>query len=198
MILNQDLIKTIEANGGEAVTTPYSDLMKIVAEPYIKKWQLEKNYSEAWKGKVLRPGVALIEKKYMKYFNRILQERPHSLPGRPEDILDQYGLKLEQSGESIENALKIISLIHAYPDLSLFVQTNPAFCCPSLVTEAMAGRIEEITGIPIVTVEYDGTGAAKNNDIIPYLRLRGKEVKAKAVPVEERLSSGRAEIRSSR
>jgi len=197
-ILNQDLIKTIESNGGEAVTTPYSDLMKIVAEPYIKKWQLEGNYSEAWKGKVLRPGAALIEKKYMKYFNRILQERPHSLPGSPEEILDQYGLKIEQSGESIENALKIISLIHTYSDISLFVQTNPAFCCPSLVTEAMAGRIEEITGVPIVTIEYDGTGAPKNNDIIPYLRLRGEEVKEKAAPGEEKLSSRCEDLRSAR
>ena len=56
-----------------------------------------------------------------------------------------------------------------YPDLRLFVQTNPAFCCPSLVTEAMSRRIEELTGIPVVTLTYDGTGSFKNERIVPYL-----------------------------
>jgi hypothetical protein len=50
------------------------------------------------------------------------------------------------------------------------VQTNPSYCCPSLVTEAMADRIERITGVPIVTIEYDGTGGSKNDDVIPYLK----------------------------
>ena len=71
----------------------------------------------------------------------------------------------------MENALKIYSLISHYPDISFFVQTNPAFCCPSLVTEAMSGSIESVTGIPIVTIEYDGTGGFRNDDIIPYLKF---------------------------
>ena len=44
--------------------------------------------------------------------------------------------------ESIEQALTIAHLVKEHPDLCLFVQTNPAFCCPSLVTEAMASKIE--------------------------------------------------------
>jgi len=59
--------------------------------------------------------------------------------------------------------------IKEFSDLRLFVQTNPAFCCPSLVTEAMAQRIEEITGVPVVTITYDGTGSYKNDKIVPYL-----------------------------
>jgi len=62
-----------------------------------------------------------------------------------------------------------------YDDIVLFVQTNPAFCCPSLVTEAMAGHIEKKTGVPIVTIEYDGTGGFKNGDIIPYLKFPRKK-----------------------
>jgi hypothetical protein len=76
---------------------------------------------------------------------------------------------LEHHGESWDNLLKIAHLKKTHPDLRLFVQTNPAFCCPSLVTEAMSRRIEEITGVPVVTLTYDGTGSVKNDRIVPYL-----------------------------
>jgi len=88
------------------------------------------------------------------------------------------------SGESMENILKILSLVDHYPDLSFFVQTNPAYCCPSLITEAMAQKLEDVTGIPIVTIEYDGTGSFKNDDVIPYLkypRRRKSKISQKAV-----------------
>ena len=78
---------------------------------------------------------------------------------------------MELEGESIENILKIAYLMKEHPDIRLLVQANPAFCCPSLVTEAMAGKIEDITGIPMVTLTYDGTGAPKNDLIIPYLKF---------------------------
>jgi hypothetical protein len=53
--------------------------------------------------------------------------------------------------------------------VALFVQTNPAFCCPSIVTQAMSRKIEENTGVPVVSITYDGTGSFKNSKIIPYL-----------------------------
>jgi hypothetical protein len=76
----------------------------------------------------------------------------------------------------MENILKIHHLVENYPDLSLFVQTNPSYCCPSVVTEAMTSRIEKMTGIPVVTIEYDGTAGFKNEDIIPYLKYRKAKV----------------------
>ena len=79
----------------------------------------------------------------------------------------------------MENIMKIFHLVEQHPDLSLFVQTNPSYCCPSMVTEAMADRIEQLTGVPIVTIEYDGTTASRNEDVIPYLKYprkaRGRE-----------------------
>ncbi len=38
----------------------------------------------------------------------------------------------------------------------------------------MADRIEKLTGIPIVTIEYDGTAASRNEDVIPYLKYPRK------------------------
>ena len=58
-----------------------------------------------------------------------------------------------------------------HPDVSLFVQTNPAFCCPSLITEAMSAQIERVTGVPVVSVTYDGTGTLQNSAVVPYIHF---------------------------
>jgi len=67
-------------------------------------------------------------------------------------------------------------------DLDLLIQTNPSYCCPSLVTEAMTSKIEELTGLPVVTIEYDGTAGMKNENVIPYLKYRKKKNTVFRVP----------------
>ena len=89
---------------------------------------------------------------------------------RSEEELNILGVLLEHNGESNDNILKIFHIIRNHPDISLFVQANPSYCCPSLVTEAMARDIEKVTGVPILTLEYDGTTEYKNDVIAPYLR----------------------------
>jgi hypothetical protein len=84
--------------------------------------------------------------------------------------LELFNLKTAYNGESIDNVLKIMHLKEHYPDIKLLVQTNPSYCCPSLVTEAMNSKMEKISGIPIVTIEYDGTNSNKNENIIPFLK----------------------------
>lgn len=101
-------------------------------------------------------------------------EEVKAAPEEIDEWLGHFGMNILHRGESIENILKIHSLIRQYPDLDLFIQTNPSYCCPSLVTEAMKSRIEEITGVPVVAIEYDGTAGIKNESIIPYLRYRRK------------------------
>ncbi len=171
-VMNQDIIRVIENNGGEVITTPYSELIKIIAAPYLKKWVKEGNYLEVVTSKVLLKAISLFENRYYKYFYRILKEPAQEFSMNPVDVLKKFNVRIEQSGESVENILKLYSLASHNKDISLFVQLNPAFCCPSLVTEAMAGEIERVTGIPIVTIEYDGTSGLKNEDIIPYLIFR--------------------------
>ncbi|HOW80994.1 MAG TPA: acyl-CoA dehydratase activase [Spirochaetota bacterium] len=175
-VMNQELIRTIEKNGGEVVTTPYSEFMQIVSAPYLKKWLRQGQIGEVALLTVLQKIARMIEKKYYRYFSRILKDNDdyRKYCADPDDIFPLFGLKTVHTGESMENILKIFYLVKKYPDLSLFVQTNPSYCCPSLVTEAMADRIEELTGVPIVTIEYDGTGGSKNDDVVPYLRFPRK------------------------
>ena len=90
----------------------------------------------------------------------------------PRDLaatLRALAIRPEQDGESFDNVLNLEHVRARHPDLSLFVQAGPAYCCPALVTEAQAHRIEEVTGVPVVTVTYDGTGAPQNDVILPYL-----------------------------
>ena len=114
--------------------------------------------------------VTHLEKRYEKYLKLILKESEPEYDDPVDKILSQYNLRIEHTGESMENVIKIHYLLKHQPDIALFVQTSPAFCCPSLVTEAMAKEIERNTGVPIVSITYDGTGGSKNDVIIPYLK----------------------------
>jgi hypothetical protein len=142
----------------------------MIAKPYLRKWFVEGHYLNALSSGALIAAVTHLEKKYYKYFNRILKDPEPDYDEPPEDILSRYRMRIEHTGESMDNILKIFYTIRHYPDIALFVQTSPAFCCPSMVTEAMAGEIERKTGVPIVSITYDGTSGDKNDIIIPYLK----------------------------
>ncbi|MCP4348794.1 MAG: CoA activase [Desulfobacterales bacterium] len=168
--INQGLIHFIEDNGGEVVTTPYTDYARMIARPYFRKWFFEGLYFNILSTKAFMTVATRMEKTYYKYFERVLKEPEYEYDESPEKILSGYNVRIENTGESMDNLLKIYYIVKHHPDISLFVQTNPAFCCPSLVTEAMSKDIEKVTGIPVVSVTYDGTGGVKNNVIIPYLK----------------------------
>ena len=174
-LMNQQLVKTVEANGGEVITTPYSEFLKIVVNTATDRFFKTGHYADYVKLKFLKSLIPLVEDKYKKYFFKYNGEVPVPTSGETDIWLNRFGLNILQRGESFENILKIHALIMNHPDLDLFIQTNPSFCCPSLVTEAMTSKIEEITGVPVVTIEYDGTSGTKNEDIIPYLKYRKKK-----------------------
>jgi predicted nucleotide-binding protein (sugar kinase/HSP70/actin superfamily) len=169
-VINQNLIHFIEEHGGEVITTPYSAYVKMIAKPYLRKWFIEGQYLSVLSSKALLTEVQRREKRYFKLFNRILNEPDVRYDEPPAKILAEYNLCLENTGESMDNILKIFYLTKYHPDLALFVQVSPAFCCPALVTEAMARIIEKKTGIAMVSITYDGTGGSKNDIVIPYLK----------------------------
>ena len=168
-VMNQDLIHFIEENGGEVVVMPFSSHMKMIAKPYFQKWFREGLYFNVLSSSALMATVKQLEKTYIKYMERFFNKPEPAFNESPKKILSEYHIRNENTGESIENILKIFYAIKHYPDISLFVQTIPAFCCPSMVTEAMAEEIERKTGVPIVSITYDGTMGNKNDVIIPYL-----------------------------
>ncbi|EFK10006.1 putative CoA-substrate-specific enzyme activase [delta proteobacterium NaphS2] len=167
-VMNQDLIRFIESHNGEVIVTPYSAYVQMIARAYLKKWFFEGNYLDILSSKALLATVTRLEKSYLRYFHRILDPEP-AYHESPEKILSEYNVRIEHTGESMDNLLKIFYTKKRYPDVALFVQASPAFCCPSLVTEAMAKTIEKKTGVPMVSITYDGTSTHVNNAIVPYL-----------------------------
>ncbi len=169
-ILNQDLIHFIEENGGEVITTPYYKYIKIIASSYLKKWFKEGKYVSLISNGALLVAMNTMEKQYYKYFEPILSKSEFEVKESYEKILPEYGILQEHTGESMDNILKIHHIINEYPDLKLLVQTNPAFCCPGLITEAMAQKLETKINVPIVSITYDVSGGNKNSVIIPFLK----------------------------
>ncbi|MGQ9843239.1 MAG: acyl-CoA dehydratase activase [Spirochaetota bacterium] len=185
-VMNQNLIAFIEKQGGEVITTPYNYYAKMVANPYFKKWFREGKYGAIVTNKTLLTAVELMEKKYYSYFEKLLGEPNPVYTVDFEKVLLQFGVTMYHTGESFDNLIKIFALLQHYPDISLFVQTSPAFCCPSLITEAMAQKIHEVTGVPVVSLTYDGTGSFKNDAIVPYLTLSKNKIFAS--DIKEKLS----------
>ncbi|KAB2891851.1 MAG: CoA activase [Desulfobulbaceae bacterium] len=173
-VMNQDLIRFIEQNGGEVITTPYSCYAKMIACTYFRKWFNEGKYLDLLSYRTLLATMTQMEKAYFRIFNRILGEEEFEYADDPEQILAEYRISVENTGESMDNLLKIHYIKKHYPDVALFVQTSPALCCASLITEAMRGEIERRTGVPVVSITYDGIGGLKNEAIIPYLAFPRK------------------------
>lgn len=170
-VFNRNLIGVIEAAGGEAVTTPYSDYVKIIASAHFARLRRTNDVAGTAKYRLLAGAIDRLERRYQRMVEPLLGPPiPWSRPGHERDLA-RFGMVLEQHGESFENALKILYLVERHRDLALFVQASPAFCCPSMVTESLGELIEETTGIPIVTVNYDGTETDKNAAVVPYIRF---------------------------
>lgn len=170
-VMNQGLIRTIEEAGGEAVTTPYSDYVKIIAGSAFDRMRRRGEYANIARFRFVMAAIERLERRYVKEVEEFLGPSIswRDLNNRRE--LARFGIVDEQEGETYDNALKILHLLAHHDDISLFVQASPAFCCPSLVTESISGSIESVTGVPIVTITYDGTGSNKNAAVIPYVRF---------------------------
>jgi predicted CoA-substrate-specific enzyme activase len=170
-VMNQELISTIEEAGGEVINTPYNDYAKLAADNGIRRRIASGHNLEALGLRAFLSGLKMLEKRYYKPFEKRLGKIHEFSVRKIEKNLSMFNIKPYHSGESYDNLLKIFYLLGKYPDVSLFVQTNPGFCCPSLVTEAMKAEIQRITGVPIVTITYDGTSESKNELVIPYIKL---------------------------
>jgi len=169
-VMNQDLIHTIEKFGGEALNTPYSDFYKLISENVLRRRALDKPAMEILGYRGLLILLKNLEQKYLRYFEQYIGKPRQISPLKLEKRLNSFNIDPYHSGESYDNILKIFHIVESYPGVSLFVQTNPAFCCPSLITEAMKNEIRRQTGIPIVTITYDGTTESKNDVLAAYLQ----------------------------
>jgi predicted CoA-substrate-specific enzyme activase len=169
-VFNQGLTRAVEQAGGEVVATPYSDYLRIVAESFFRNALRNGRLVEWLRMRLLMAVGEAVERRFGPAYARWVCPPASFHNPDLESDLASFHVKLEASGESYDNVLKILHLKRQFPDIALFVQASPAFCCPSLVTEAMGAHIERVTGVPVVSLSYDGTGTPQNDRILPYLR----------------------------
>ncbi|MDA3955361.1 hypothetical protein, partial [Oceanispirochaeta sp.] len=169
-VMNQDVISYIEQNGGEVVTMAYHEFTRMTCDMYFKRWGREWRLRKIMSLKPILSALETMEKWYYRYFEKVLEEPVAMYKDDPEEILAPYSIRMDHEGESQDNLLKTYYISRQYPDLSLFVQLNPGFCCAGNVTEAMSGKIRDMTGVPVLSLTYDGTGGLKNDAILPYLK----------------------------
>ncbi|MGO9308118.1 MAG: acyl-CoA dehydratase activase [Spirochaetia bacterium] len=174
-VMNQGLIRAIEGAGGEAITTPYTEYVRIIAESYFRKWSLAGAHFRSLSYRALWLLADTMGSSSRLHFARFLDPEPEVTDTGSELFLREFGLRPEHAGESFDNLMKIFHLVRAHPELALFVQASPAFCCPSMVTEAMTRDIERLTGVPVVSLTYDGTGQYQNEAIVPYITFAARK-----------------------
>lgn len=167
--MNQDLVRFLEGQGVEVVTMPYTTYAKMIVGPYLRRWILEGKYLFALSSGAMIATFRAVERRYLDLFRQITHEDEPRFLDDPARILGRFRLCPDHTGESMDNVLKVHYLSKHHPDLSLFILVSPAFCCPGLVTEAMIERIEQTTGIGVVSIVYDGTGGMKNAVVVPSL-----------------------------
>ena len=46
----------------------------------------------------------------------------------------------------------------------------------------MSGEIERVTGVPVVTVTYDGTETSQNDAIVPYIHFAREKMQTPVTP----------------
>jgi predicted nucleotide-binding protein (sugar kinase/HSP70/actin superfamily) len=169
-VMNQGLIARIEDLGGEVVVTPFTEFVDVVAESYFRRWARDGHWGRVVTNKTVLTLMRTLGTRYKKIVDPLLGRTDSPAPSNSEDILSRFGVRLDHDGESYDNLLKVFHLVETHPDLALFVQTSPAYCCPGLVTQAMGEEIERATGVPLVSLTYDGTAASQNDVLAPYLR----------------------------
>jgi predicted nucleotide-binding protein (sugar kinase/HSP70/actin superfamily) len=169
--INQNLIYAMENFGAEVVTTPYTFVLRILSAKHIMGLRHNAKYWSLVRHKLLIQFLEKFEKKFYSIAYKILNE---DFPVFDEKIFDElrtYNLSLEHGGETVQNVLKIYSMLEHFPDLSLFVHVNPIFCCPGLVSESLFKKIEKNIGIPIVSITYDGTSTNHNDVLAPFIHF---------------------------
>jgi len=169
-VMNQDLVRSIEEAGGEVLATPYNDYAKLTIENIFRRANQRGERVTTGMNRIIMNLLKFMDERYYKAFEPILGPAPLIKPRELERRLVDFNIDPLHSGESYDNLLKIFYIVENYPGVSLFIQTNPSFCCPALVTEAMTQKIKEKTGVPVVTITYDGTSDRMNEVIVPYIQ----------------------------
>jgi len=165
--LNQDAIGWVEKFGGEALRTS------------IVEWMLYTSYLQLYRQSVKR--FQSVNKIISRIFDALYHRIEHefysiALPmvydrleppiGRIIELGREY-IPLEFEGESILTIGRALHFIRE-EKVDAVINLSPTFCMPGTTTSAILARIEDETGVPIISNFYDGSGEP-NKILRPHL-----------------------------
>ena len=153
---NAGVIDVVERYGGEAWLAPLSEWFLYTA--HLHKWRSKKMHDG-----FLRRGVTDLKNRYM----RGVEKKMYRLAARwmrdrhEPDIAQIVGsglrlLPLDFEGESILTVGRAIEFIRA--GAGLVVNCAPFGCMPGTITSALLQKVQTETGVPVVSIFYDGEG----------------------------------------
>jgi predicted nucleotide-binding protein (sugar kinase/HSP70/actin superfamily) len=171
---NQDLVRTIEREGGEAWLAPFSEWVLYIG--YLDAQGLG-NSSEGAKARLaarLRNWFLVRdEHRWMRLTSPLLAERREPDVKRILHAGSRF-VPMDFVGESILTLGR--AEIFARDGASMVVNCAPFGCMPGTMTAGILQQLESETGVPVLSLAYDGEQSGVNDRIATYLsNLRGVE-----------------------
>jgi predicted nucleotide-binding protein (sugar kinase/HSP70/actin superfamily) len=154
---NEDLIRKVEALGGEAWLAPMEEWIYYVNLMAIRKALIKKDRSAIIEILLKKFFQKRIEHRLSKFFNGFLRtlDEPHT-----REILEKASPYLHDSfeGEAILSIGKSIDLIER--GTSGIINAMPFGCMPGTVVTTLMHGVSRDHGVPCISIAYDGTESA--------------------------------------
>lgn len=164
---NDDLIGAIEQYGGEAWLAPTAEWVLYTAQD--QAWSV----AEGLTG-IAAKGLSILKNRFMKGEEKQWYERAGELlADRHEPPVDQVmraGMRFVPLNFAGETLLTMGRAVYFARDgADMVVNAAPFGCMPGTLTTAMLRKVQEESGVPMVSMFYDGTPGI-NKALEPYIR----------------------------
>jgi len=185
---NEDLVRKIEALGGEAWLAPLEEWVYYVNLFDLRHSLAKRDYSSAINTLITRFFQKRIEHRYSRCFKghlRTLAE-PSTL-----EVLKKAAPYVHASfeGETVMSIGKTADFVKR--GVHGVVNTMPFGCMPGTIVAALMRAVTRDFGLPVINIAYDGT-ASSTNDIQLEAFMDQARGRAKNELCRERTPSGRA------
>jgi predicted nucleotide-binding protein (sugar kinase/HSP70/actin superfamily) len=151
---NENLVRKIEALGGEAWLAPVEEWIYYVNHTASQKALLKKEWSDIMNTLLTSLFQKRIEHKYSGYFSGFLKtlREPET-----KEIIKKASPYLHSSfeGEAILSIGKAVDLIER--GASGIVNAMPFGCMPGTIVTALMQGLNRKYGVPFISIPYDGT-----------------------------------------
>lgn len=151
---NEDLVKKIEALGGEVWLAPMGEWISYVNTISLRKALIKKDFSAIIQLFTQRFLQRRIEHKYARPFGKLLKTAHEP---KTEELFTKAAPYIHESfeGETILSVGKAVDLIEK--GAAGIINAMPFGCMPGTIVSAIMKGIVRDYGIPSISIPYDGT-----------------------------------------